>query len=206
MGTADRPFRSSQLAQDRARGAILPLIQQSGGGVAMPAVGMFEQGGELGRCGLAQPRLRGRCRSGTIRQSDPVDAARYVHLLGVLGRQERRALDELPAHVNGLGPAVGRVGDAGTGRRASRAATGPRCSRRRGREAGRGARGGRVTRLLATSPTNRLPGLIRVGIAAVDGEAGRAVKKPTACRPRRSPGTIPWLRSRCAGRARARSG
>ena len=90
MGPADGRIRSGrELPQGGDGGPILPLIQQSRGGVAMPAIRVFEQGDQLGRRRLAQPGDAGSMPVGHD-PPDPaaIDAAGYVHVLEDLGRQE----------------------------------------------------------------------------------------------------------------------
>ena len=105
------PRLGRQLRQQRHCGFVLPLIEQPRRRVAMPAVGMCEQGHQLGRRCAAQ---LGQLRLPEAVGDNPVEpplvaAAGQVEVLLDDRRQAGRMLDHFAVHVEDVQRAVRSV-------------------------------------------------------------------------------------------------
>ena len=103
----------TQSLQARQSGFVLPFIQESRGGVAMPAVGMFEGRDQLACGRLAQAR---QLRLFEAVRDDAVDAPAIIAAVQIQVLLDRlrngpRMLDHLPVHIGDIERAVWRVGE-----------------------------------------------------------------------------------------------
>ena len=111
-GLGCRAFQGERL-QIFAGQAIAPLQQQPAGGVAVPAVGVGEQGDELliggrGQCGRGGSRLAvGSCDSPEAATAAAVEQIGAV--LQFVGH-ELRVFDHSPSHVDHIQAAIGPIG------------------------------------------------------------------------------------------------